>query len=127
MNSLHAKQLVESYIEAYNSFDVAAMLSCLHPGVTFENVSGDTVTLRIDGKEEFEAQAQQAIGWFMERQQHIKAFYFQENRAEADIDYFGIIAVDLPNGLKAGTVLQLTGQSVFTFRDGLIASIKDIS
>ena len=63
----------------------------------------------------------------MERNQHIQSFHFEDDRAEAGIEYFAITAIDWPNGVKAGTILQLTGQSIFTFRDGLIASIQDIS
>jgi ketosteroid isomerase-like protein len=127
MEALGAKFLVEHYIEAYNRFDVSDMLSCIHPDVTFENLSDGIVTHRAEGKRAVEGQAQQAVRWFMERNQHVKAFHFQDNRAEVDIDYFAITAVDLPNGLKAGTVLQLTGTSIFTFRDELIDSIQDIS
>ncbi len=122
-----ARELVENYLEAYNSFEVAGMVLRLHPDITFENVADGTVTLRTEGKAAFEAQAEQAVNMFTERNQHIKSFRFHNERAEADIDYFAITAVDFPNGLRAGTVLQLIGQSVFTFRDGLIASIQDIS
>ena len=127
MTELQARELIENYLEAYNLFDVAGMLSCLHSKVGFENVTDNVVTLRTEGKAAFEAQAAQAIALFMERNQHILAFRFEEDRAEADIDYFAISAVDWPNGLKAGTLLQLTGKSVFTFREGLIYSIQDIS
>ena len=127
MTEQQAHQLVERYLEAYNLFEVAGMLSGLHPDVTFENVANDTVTLRTAGKAAFAAQAEQAIAWFTERNQHVQTFRFRDGRAEVDVDYFGIVAIDLPNGLKAGTELRLTGRSVFTFRDGLIASIQDVN
>ena len=63
----------------------------------------------------------------MERNQSIRAFRLHANCARIDIDYFAISAINWPNGIKAGTILELTGQSIFTFRDELIASIQDIS
>jgi ketosteroid isomerase-like protein len=127
MTEQQARELIENYLEGYNLFDVAGMLSCLHPEVVFENITDGVVTLRTDGKDAFEAQATQAIEFFMERNQHIQSFHFGTDRAEVGIEYFAITAVDWPSGIKAGTILQLTGQSIFTFRDELIASIQDIS
>jgi len=127
MTEPQARELIENYLEGYNLLDVGCMLSCLHPAVVFENIADGSVTLRTDVKTAFEAQATQAIEFFMERNQHMQSFHFEADRAEVGIEYFAITAIDWPNGIKAGTILQLTGQSIFTFRDGLIASIQDIS
>jgi ketosteroid isomerase-like protein len=127
MTEQQARELIENYLEAYNLFDVAGMLSCLHPNIVFENVAGGIVTLRTEGKAAFESQAAQATELFMERHQRILAFRLDADCARMDIDYSAITAVDWPNGWKAGTIFRLTGQSVFTFRDELIASIQDIS
>jgi len=127
MEATQAEKLVDSYIEAYNGFDVPGMLACLHPDVQFEHSTNGDVTVRLDGKAAFEAQATRAAAWFSERTQHITAFRWQEEQVEAAIDYFAITATDLPNGLKAGTTLQFSGRSVFSFRDELIAFIQDFS
>ncbi|MET4074778.1 nuclear transport factor 2 family protein [Hymenobacter sp. UYCo722] len=127
MTEPQAREIIENYLEGYNLFDVAGMLSCLHPAVVFENVTDGSVTLRTNGKDAFEAQATKALALFMERNQSILAICLNADCARVDIKYFAISAIDWPNGLKAGAILQLTGQSVFTFRDGLIASIQDIS
>ena len=127
MTELQARELIDNYLEGYNCFDVAGMLSCLHRDVVFENVSDGIVTLRTDGKAAFEAQAAQALALFTERNQSVRAFRLHADCAKVDIDYSAITATDWPNGWKAGTMFRLTGQSVFTFRDGLIASIQDIS
>jgi hypothetical protein len=37
------------------------------------------------------------------------------------------LAVDFPNGMKAGDVLRLNGRSEYTFRDGRIYQIIDFS
>ena len=127
MDSTQAQMLVDKYIEAYNGFDVPGMLACLHPDVQFEHSTNGDVTVRLDGKAAFEAQATRAAAWFMERTQHVTAFRWQDEQAEAAIDYFAITATDLPNGIKAGTILQFSGRSVFSFRDELIAFIQDFS
>jgi ketosteroid isomerase-like protein len=127
MDATQAETLVNSYIEAYNGFDVPGMLACLHPDVQFEHSTNGDVTVRLDGKAAFEAQATRAAAWFSERTQHVTAFCWQEEQAEAAIDYFAITATDLPNGIKAGTTLQFSGRSVFSFRDELIAFIQDFS
>lgn len=45
----------------------------------------------------------------------------------AEIDYEGVLKVDLPDGLKAGEKIKLKGKSVFQFRDGLIYTLTDYS
>ncbi|RZK34174.1 MAG: nuclear transport factor 2 family protein [Hymenobacter sp.] len=127
MDATQAKVLVDKYIETYNGFDVPGMLACLHPDVQFEHSTNGDVTVRLAGKAAFEAQATRAAAWFTERTQHITAFGWQDEQAEAAIDYFAITATDLPNGIKAGATLQFSGRSVFSFRDGLIALIQDFS
>jgi len=127
MDATQAEKLVDSYIEAYNGFDVPGMLACLHPDVQFEHSTNGDVTVRLDGRAAFEGQATRAAAWFSERTQRVTAFRWQDEQAEATIDYFAITATDLPNGIKAGTTLQFSGRSVFSFRDELIAFIQDFS
>jgi ketosteroid isomerase-like protein len=127
MDAMQAKMLVNKYVEAYNGFDVPGILACLHPDVQFEHSTNGDVTVRLEGKAAFEAQATRAAAWFTERKQHVTAFRWQDEQAEVDVDYFAITATDLPNGIKAGTTLQFSGRSVFCFRDKLIALIQDFS
>ena len=127
MDATQAKLLVEKYIEAYNRFDVAAMLACLQPDVQFEHSTNGDVTVRLASKEAFESQAIRAAAWFSERTQRITAFRWLNEQAEADIDYCAITATDLPNGVKAGAMLRFSGYSRFSFREELIAFIQDFS
>ena len=127
MDATQAKMLVNTYTGAYNGFDVPGMLACLHPDVQFEHSTNGEITVRLNGKAAFEAQATRAAAWFRERTQHVTSFRWQEERAEVDIDYFAVTATDLPNGIKAGATLQFSGRSVFSFSDELIAFIQDFS
>lgn len=121
------KKLVETYVQAYNRFDVARMLSVLHDRIVFENISDGETTLEIKGIDAFRNQAEQAAKIFTERTQKIEGFVFSADGCEVDIDYQGKIAADLPNGLKAGDEIKLKGKSIFRFADGKISKIRDIS
>jgi len=121
------QQTIEAYINAYNAFDVGGMMATLHPSIEFKNVANGQVTLTTQGIEAFRAQAEQATGFFRQRTQTITDLRVTAGQAEAAIDYRGVLAVDLPNGFKAGDTLALQGKSIFRFKDNLICSLEDIS
>ena len=50
------RQLIAQYTDAYNRFDVDAMLSTLHKDIRFENISDGKVTLSTTGIEAFREQ-----------------------------------------------------------------------
>ncbi|MGI4870052.1 MAG: nuclear transport factor 2 family protein [Janthinobacterium lividum] len=127
MTEAQVRQLVTSYVEAYNRFDVAGMLSTLHEDVVFENISAGAITLKTRGKAEFEAQAEQAKNYFSQREQRIVNWQIMDDNLEIAIEYAGILAIDLPNGVKAGDTLRLQGKSIFRFADNKIISLTDIS
>ncbi|MFB9863953.1 nuclear transport factor 2 family protein [Rufibacter immobilis] len=122
------QELVEKYIEAYNAFDVDGMVSDLHAEVHFQNIAAGAVNLELHGVQAFREQAEKAKALFIQREQRITSL--KETAADevtVAIDYTGVLAVDLPSGLRAGDKLELTGTSVFRFQDGKIISIQDIS
>lgn len=123
-----AKQnLIERYIEAYNNFDVEGMLAGLHHNIVFKNIANGEINLQTDGIEAFRNQAEQTKAFFSERTQTITSIRFDESETEVGIDYVGILAIDLPNGMKIGDKLELKGKSIFRFSDGKIIEIQDIS
>lgn len=121
------ERLVRAYVAAYNAFDVDAMLALLSPDVRFENWSGGRLTAQADGIGEFEALARKAATLFDEREQRITSLARKDGAIEAAIAYRGRLAVDVPGGPAAGTVLELTGASDFTVDAGRIAAIVDRS
>jgi ketosteroid isomerase-like protein len=124
------EQLIRQYIAAYNAKDVPGMMALLHEVIVFENVStgtpdrtqGITAT---SGKAEFEALARQSLNVFNSRRQTIRSLTLGDRTAAVEIEYEATLAVDLPNGAKAGEILQLRGVSVFAFSDGKISRISD--
>ncbi|MBP1681456.1 MAG: hypothetical protein H6Q35_1795 [Proteobacteria bacterium] len=122
---MNHSQLIERYIEAYNAFDIDTMISTLHPNITFQNISNGEVNAETHGIEAFRTLAEQSKGLFTSRKQTITHIETNEDQTRIDVAFEAILAIDLPNGLKAGETLKLQGRSEFTFCDGKIISIID--
>lgn len=114
-------------LKAYNAFDIDGMMATVHPEIEFQNVSDGQVTAAITGAEEFRQLAERAKALFASRCQTITAFAVSETGVSVDIAYEGLLAKDLPNGLKAGQTLKLNGRSQFEFKDGKISRLIDYS
>ncbi len=131
MTHLSHRAALERYLAAYNAFDIDAMLRELHPEVTFINQSGAEITHQTFGIAAFRAQAEQAAALFSERTQRIVR-YLDTQVADApeitvEIHYSAVLAQDLPNGMKAGEAITLSGWSDLRFQDGKIIGITDRS
>ncbi len=122
-----AKEIINKFIKAYNSFSIEEMLSFLHPQIHFVNISNGVINAESKGKNEFEKLARQSAALFKEREQRIISFKEISGGLEIEIEYRAVPAADLPNGIKKGEVLNLRGKSEYNFRDNLIISIRDIS
>ena len=127
MTDPEKRDLIDRYLAAYNAFDVEAMMETVHPDVEFENVAGGEVNASASGAGAFRQLAEQATGLFSTRRQTVTAFRSDDSGASVDVDYEGVLASDLPNGMKAGETLRLAGRSEFAFADGRISHIRDIS
>ena len=121
------RALVDHYIDAYNRKDIDDMLLGVHPEVEFKNISAGVVNASTNGVAELRTLAQQSLSLFSERHQKIESFEIQGPVAVASIAFRAVVATDLPNGLKKGQVLNLSGRSEFEFQDGAIFKITDIS
>ena len=126
-DTANPQTLIERYLACYNAFDVEGMLALLSDEVHFENHSGGALTVSTDGREAFRALAEQGKALFREREQRVTAWQLSPDAAVVEIDYRGTLAVDLPNGMTAGSVLALQGQSEFAFSGGKISRIIDRS
>jgi len=115
------------FVDAYNNFDIDAMIGMLAPEIRFENISGGEVNAKTTGKNEFEVLARQSARLFASRKQAVKTMKIEGDRVFVEIEFEGVLAQDLPNGLKAGETLALNGTSEFFFTNGLISSIVDKS
>ena len=118
---------IENYIQSYNAFDIEGMLLDLDENIVFENYSGDELTHSIVGLVAFEQQATEAKSYFASRKQSITSWEFDGELVSITLDYHAVLAIDFPNGMKAGDTLNLKGRSIFTFDAGKIIKIEDRS
>ena len=95
--------------------------------IVFENIQNGVTNLSLAGLTAFREQAEQAKVYFSERTQTIQSFKHDEHTTEIEISYHAILGMDFSNGLKKGQELNLLGKSIFTFEDGKIIKILDIS
>ncbi|KZN64801.1 hypothetical protein N473_13490 [Pseudoalteromonas luteoviolacea CPMOR-1] len=119
--------LINQYIERYNAFNIEGMLSLFDDSIVFENESNGEVNVRAEGKQEFEDLANESAKLFSQRKQTVTHCIVNDTMAQIDIDYLGVLAVDLPNGLKEGDELKVQGKSYFEFKHDKISYIKDVS
>ncbi|WP_170415469.1 nuclear transport factor 2 family protein [Ruegeria atlantica] len=123
----HLPGIIQNYINAYNQMDVAAMVACLSDDVTFCDVSGGEVTSETSGKQAFAELASLGVQAFASRHQKVVNVISVADITLIEVDYSAVVAVDLPNGWKAGQQLEFRGGSAFRVAGGLIFSIVDQS
>jgi steroid delta-isomerase-like uncharacterized protein len=121
------ENVIQKYIEAYNAFDVSKMIADFSDDIVFENIQGGEVSMILNGIEAFKNQAETAKQYFSERHQKIKSFKHEMDKSEIEIEYYGVLARDFPNGMKKGQEIKLNGKSIFDFKDGKIVRLTDIS
>ncbi len=101
------KTIIESYIKAYNSFDIKGMIEYVDEEIVFKNISNGNTDLEIKGLKNFKDQTETTKQYFTKGKQTIKSWKFENNRAIINIDYSAVLAVNLPNGMKKGDILNL--------------------
>lgn len=127
MISKETKEIIDNYVEAYNSFDVEGIVKLLHKDILFRNFSNGEINTETRGVQDFRELAEKSSKIFSSRRLAIIDYSAVDDKVEAQIEYEGILTVDLPNGLKNGDSMQLKGKSVFRIEEGKIALIEDYS
>ncbi|TDX09139.1 nuclear transport factor 2 family protein [Flavobacterium sp. S87F.05.LMB.W.Kidney.N] len=121
------EKIIQNYIEGYNQFDIDKMIADFDESVIFENIQNGEINLTLTGIKEFTVQAEKGKEYFSARKQTITSIKQDEITAIIDIDYYAVLAIDFPNGLKAGQELNMKGKSIFQFLDDKIVKLTDIS
>ncbi|RFZ92355.1 nuclear transport factor 2 family protein [Mucilaginibacter conchicola] len=120
--------IIRNYINAYNKFDVEGMLADMAEDIVFQNISGNEVNMTLNGIDAFREQAEQTKAYFSTRHQAISNIEHRGDETEVAISYVAILAINLPNGMKAGDEIKLSGRSVFKFvHDKIITALTDLS
>ncbi|QJQ95128.1 MULTISPECIES: nuclear transport factor 2 family protein [Halomonadaceae] len=123
----HKQILIEKYLSAYNSFDIDRMLATLHDEIEFRNVSGGVINAHASGKEQFRRLAEHGKTLFLSRQLTVRGYDLEAEPATVNIHFRGSLAFDIPEGASKGETMEMEGRSEFSFQDGLIRKIVDIS
>lgn len=126
MTPVEIKTLVREYVEAYNRGDLPRMLKVLHPEFVFSCSIAGSKVLELNGVDDFETVARLSMESIHDRHQECRSFAVDGDTATASILLRGVLAEDLPNGLKAGQRVSSVGIANFSFRDGAIAYIKEL-
>jgi hypothetical protein len=121
------EKIISYYPDGYNKPDIDRMVGNFDENITFENIANGETTMKLTGLASFKEQAEQAKSFFTSRTQTIRSYRHRESETEIQIDYYSILAIDLPNGLKKGNELKLQGKSIFTFSGNKIIELIDIS
>lgn len=127
MTSEEKRTLIKQFIEAYNTFNVQELSELMHPEVTFSNISGGEEQSTAQGVDEFLALAEASQAQFESRHHDITGYLFNGNHAVVNVDRKGVLAQDLPSGLKAGEFLHLSGKTEFNFEGNKFKRIVDYS
>lgn len=51
----------------------------------------------------------------------------KNDTVENQVDFTGILAMDIPDGPKAGEIIKIKGKSTFKFKNGKIILIEDVN
>ena len=124
---MNREDIILQYIDAYNQFQIEKMVRDFDEMIVFENISNGVTNMSLTGIKAFKEQAELAKDYFSERKQTVKSITHRKDESEVDIDYYAVLAIDLPNGLKKGEALNLQGKSIFKFADNKIIVLTDIS
>ncbi len=124
---IYREKIIQNYIDGYNNFSIDKMVADLDDNIKFENIQNGQINLLLEGVEAFRQHAESVKSYFATRQQIIKSIKHLDNETEIEVDYKAVLAMDLPNGMKSGQELKLTGKSIFEFADNKIIKLTDIS
>ncbi|MFT4533159.1 MAG: hypothetical protein ACJA1A_002571 [Saprospiraceae bacterium] len=121
------KHMVQSYISAYNNFNIDGMEENLDAHILFENYTNGHLTHVANGMKEFRSMAVAGSEFFISRLQTVMCWEISENNIVVDIKCRGIAKVNLQNRINAGEKIEMDGKSAFTFHQNKIIKIVDKS
>jgi hypothetical protein len=121
------EEIINNYIDGYNHFDIDKMVINFANTILFENISNGEINMSLSGLTAFKNQAELAKNYFTTRKQTIISFTHTVDETAIEIDYYAILNMDFPNGLKKGAELKLKGKSIFTFLNNKIIKLTDVS
>lgn len=121
------EKIIKNYVDGYNQFDIDKMVADFDDHIIFENIQNNEINMSLAGLPAFREQAVRATTYFTTRKQKIQSFKHFDKKTEIEIDYYAILAIDFPNGMKSGQELNLKGKSIFEFSKNKVVKLTDIN
>ncbi|MFD2568694.1 nuclear transport factor 2 family protein [Pseudotenacibaculum haliotis] len=119
--------LINLYVQGYNSFNMKKMLLPLHSKVVFENYVKNELTMKLEGLKAFKKQAQRGTEMFSKRKKEILSVEHKDDHCIALVSYRATLKVDVGDKMKKGQEMNINGKSIFFFKDDRISKIEDYS
>ena len=120
------RELIDAYLMGYNTFNMKKMLLPLHSKIVFENYKNGIMGMKLEGVKAFKNQAQKGVQMFSKRRQEILSIEHTEDKAIAVINYSATLKIGYGDK-KPGEVMNITGKSIFHFKEDRIVKIEDHS
>ena len=121
------RDLIDMYIKGYNTFNMKKMLLPLHSKIVFENYVKDELTKKLEGVKAFKKQAQRGPEMFSKRRKEILSIEHKDDHCIAFVSYKATLKVNLGEKMKKGQEMNISGKSIFFFKDDRISKIEDYS
>jgi ketosteroid isomerase-like protein len=120
-------ELVQKYVDSYNSNDVEAMLDCCNDDVVFETITNPGGSIRLNGKDEVREVLIATTLAFRERRHQLIGIIVEGDRAAAETVFSGVAAAELGNHVRLGEHVSIRGATIFERHGDLLGRICDYS
>ncbi len=117
--------VIEDYLRRYNLKDIDGMVDLFSEDAVFESISSASGIISIKGKENLRRLAFRSAEVFKVRRQTPVTRVFGRDNAAIEVNYWCVLAVDLPDGKKTGEEVEFRGASFFEIHEGLITRLTD--
>ncbi len=117
--------LIENYIRRYNLKDIDGMMALLSDDVVFESISAATGIMSVQGKENLRKLSEKSGEIFKVRRLTPVTTVLDDDNAAVEVNYWAVLAMDLPDGKKADEEVEFRGVSFFEIKGGLISRLTD--
>lgn len=122
-----AISLINSFIQAYSSFDIQALEQLVDDKFEFKNISQGEVLEEASNKIEFSLILEQSKILFSDRTIEIQSLNLNKQTAQADVLINATMAISTPDGLRAGQVISYNAKLNFYIENLKIQKVSFIS
>lgn len=120
------RAVIDSYIHAFNGFDVEGMMAALHPDAYYLVIHDGDVSCRAEGADELRSAFLQEGGRCSSRKKTVMEYYEKGEQVVLELSYSCVLAHEQPDGRVAGDTLTWEGIGEVTLSEDRIARLIEI-